>query len=77
MFFNGMLGLVSSATHVRGFRLDSFEDIVECGFLLVVIGFPCDQFGGQEPGNSEQILSFCKVKYGVTFPLSDKIEVAK
>ena len=42
---------------------------------LVVIGFPCDQFGGQEPGNSEEILSFCKVRYGVTFPLSEKIEV--
>jgi len=42
---------------------------------LVVLGFPCDQFGGQEPGNSEQILSFCKERYGVTFPLSEKIEV--
>ena len=42
---------------------------------LVVLGFPCDQFGGQEPGNSEEILSFCKVRYGVTFPLSEKIEV--
>jgi glutathione peroxidase len=42
---------------------------------LVVIGFPCDQFGGQEPGNSEEILSFCKSRYGVTFPLSEKIEV--
>mgnify|MGYP001323984189 FL=1 len=42
---------------------------------LVVLGFPCDQFGGQEPGNSEQILSFCKERYGVTFPLSEKIKV--
>ena len=42
---------------------------------LVVIGFPCDQFGGQEPGNSEEIQSFCKLRYGVTFPLSEKIEV--
>ena len=42
---------------------------------LVVIGFPCDQFGGQEPGNSEQILNFCKDRYGVTFPLSEKIKV--
>ena len=42
---------------------------------LVVLGFPCDQFGGQEPGNSEEILSFCKVRDGVTFPLSEKIEV--
>lgn len=42
---------------------------------LVVIGFPCDQFGGQEPGNSEEIQSFCKVRYGVNFPLSEKISV--
>ena len=42
---------------------------------LVVLGFPCDQFGGQEPGNSQEIMSFCKQRYGVTFPLSEKIEV--
>ena len=42
---------------------------------LVVIGFPCDQFGGQEPGDSEEIKSFCKLRYGVNFPLSEKIEV--
>jgi len=42
---------------------------------LVVIGFPCDQFGGQEPGDSEEIHSFCKLRYGVNFPLSEKVEV--
>jgi glutathione peroxidase len=42
---------------------------------LVVIGFPCNQFGGQEPGSSDDIKSFCKVRYGVNFPLSEKIEV--
>jgi len=42
---------------------------------LVVIGLPCDQFGGQEPGGSEEIQSFCKVRYGVNFPLSEKISV--
>ena len=42
---------------------------------LVVIGLPCDQFGGQEPGSSEEIQSFCKVRYGVSFPLSEKISV--
>jgi len=42
---------------------------------LVVIGLPCDQFGGQEPGGSEEIQSFCKVRYGVSFPLSEKISV--
>jgi glutathione peroxidase len=42
---------------------------------LVVIGFPCNQFGGQEPGDEKQISEFCAVRYGVTFPLSVKIEV--
>jgi glutathione peroxidase len=42
---------------------------------LVVIGFPCNQFGHQEPGNSDVIANFCQKNYGVTFPLSQKIEV--
>ena len=42
---------------------------------LVVIGFPCNQFGGQEPGSSKEIENFCKVRYGVNFPLSEKISV--
>ncbi len=42
---------------------------------LVVLGFPCNQFGGQEPGTEEQILDFCSTKYGVSFPLMSKVEV--
>ena len=42
---------------------------------LVVLGFPCNDFQGQEPGTEAEILSFCSVKYGVTFPLSAKIAV--
>jgi glutathione peroxidase len=42
---------------------------------LVVFGFPCDQFGNQEPGSAEEIQSFCQTRYGVSFPLSQKIEV--
>jgi glutathione peroxidase len=42
---------------------------------LLVLGFPCNQFGGQEPGTNEQIKEFCSSKYQVTFPLFDKIEV--
>jgi glutathione peroxidase len=42
---------------------------------LVVLGFPCDQFGHQEPGADDAIEEFCKVNYGVTFPLSQKINV--
>lgn len=42
---------------------------------LVIIGFPCNQFGGQEPGSSEEIGSFCQKRFGVSFPLGEKIEV--
>ena len=42
---------------------------------LVVIGFPCDEFGHQEPGDDGQIEQFCQLNYGVTFPLSTKVEV--
>jgi len=42
---------------------------------LVVIGFPCDQFAHQEPGDDEQIKDFCEVNYGVSFPLSTKVDV--
>ncbi len=42
---------------------------------LVVIGFPCDQFANQEPGDDEQIEEFCRVNHGVTFPLSTKVDV--
>jgi len=42
---------------------------------LVVLGFPCNQFGGQEPGSNDEIKQFCSSKYNVTFPLFDKIDV--
>lgn len=40
-----------------------------------VLGFPCNQFGAQEPGNAEEIEQFCKINFGVTFPLMAKIDV--
>mgnify|MGYP000063613661 CR=1 FL=1 len=42
---------------------------------LVVLGFPCNQFGNQEKGTSEDIQEFCQVNYGVSFPMFEKIEV--
>ncbi len=42
---------------------------------LVVLGFPCNQFAGQEPGTNEEIKMFCSTKYHVTFPLFDKLNV--
>ncbi len=42
---------------------------------LVVLGFPCNQFGNQEPGNADEIESFCALNYGVSFPMFAKIDV--
>jgi glutathione peroxidase len=42
---------------------------------LVIIGFPCNQFLGQEPGSEKEIVEFCSKNYGVTFPLSSKVDV--
>ncbi len=49
------------------------ETYGERGFT--VFGFPCNQFMGQEPGTAEEIQAFCSTTYGVTFPLSEKIDV--
>jgi glutathione peroxidase len=49
------------------------EEYAGRGFT--VIGVPCNQFGGQEPGTSEEIAEFCSATYGVTFPMTGKVEV--
>jgi glutathione peroxidase len=49
------------------------ERFADRGFS--VVGFPCNQFGGQEPGSAEEISQFCSTTYGVTFPMFSKIEV--
>jgi glutathione peroxidase len=49
------------------------ERFADQGFA--VVGFPCNQFGGQEPGSAEEIAQFCSASYGVTFPMFEKIEV--
>jgi len=50
-----------------------YQELAEKNFTIV--GFPCNQFGAQEPGSAAEIQSFCTLTYGVTFPLSAKIEV--
>jgi glutathione peroxidase len=50
-----------------------YNDYADRGFTI--LGFPCDQFGHQEPGNAEEIASFCATKYGIRFPMFEKIEV--
>ncbi len=42
---------------------------------FVVLGFPCNQFGAQEPGSEEEISKFCEINFGVTFPLFSKVDV--
>jgi glutathione peroxidase len=42
---------------------------------LVVLGFPCNQFGAQDPGSNDEIASFCQVNYGVSFPMMAKVDV--
>jgi glutathione peroxidase len=42
---------------------------------LVVLGFPCNQFGGQDPGANDEIASFCQLNYGVSFPMMAKVDV--
>jgi glutathione peroxidase len=49
------------------------EQYKDRGFA--VLGFPCNQFLGQEPGSNEEIATFCSTTYGITFPMFDKIEV--
>jgi glutathione peroxidase len=50
-----------------------FQQYKDRGFE--VLGFPCNQFGGQEPGSADEIDQFCKINFGVTFPLMAKIDV--
>ncbi len=52
---------------------DLYEKYAPRGFS--VVGVPCNQFGGQEPGSPEEIAQFCSTSYGVTFPLTEKVEV--
>jgi len=50
-----------------------FKDLKDRG--LVILGFPCNQFANQDPGNDEKIGEFCQINYGVSFPMFSKIEV--
>ncbi|NWL88876.1 MULTISPECIES: glutathione peroxidase [unclassified Paenibacillus] len=58
--------------HYQGLQ-ELYTEYAERGFA--VLGFPCNQFAGQEPGTEEEIKSFCETNYQVTFPLFSKIDV--
>jgi glutathione peroxidase len=76
--FKGKMILVVNTASKCGYtpQYESLEKVYkQYKNKLVIIGFPCNQFGGQEPGSNEEIVSFCTKNYGVTFPLADKIDV--
>jgi glutathione peroxidase len=62
-------GLTPQYTDLEGLH----EELA--GEDFAVVGFPCNQFGVQEPGSEEEIQTFCSTNYGVTFPMSAKLEV--
>ena len=75
----GMVLLVVNTASKCGFtpQYDGLEALYQRfkdrGFE--VLGFPCNQFGAQEPGSDDEIAEFCKVNFGVTFPLMQKVDV--
>lgn len=88
---NSLSGVPIDLSEFKGKKILFVNTASECGFTgqydglqklhetykdnLVIIGLPCNQFGGQEPGDAEQIQSFCKLNYGVDFLMTEKIEV--
>lgn len=77
--YQGKVLLVVNVASKCGFtrQYEGLEALYKkyAGQGLVVCGFPCNQFGGQEPGTAAEIKQFCSDKYDVTFPMFDKIEV--
>lgn len=76
--YKGKFLLIVNVASKCGFtpQYQGLEDLYkELHDQLVVLGFPCNQFGAQEPGNSEEIKNFCSLNYNISFPLFQKIEV--
>jgi glutathione peroxidase len=77
--FRGQVLLVVNTASKCGFtpQYRGLETLyrVYHGRGFTILGFPCNQFGGQEPGSAAEIEAFCRSDYGVSFPMFDKIEV--
>ncbi|MDO9403772.1 MAG: glutathione peroxidase [Polaromonas sp.] len=77
--FRGQVLLIVNTASACGFtpQFGGLEELHKtyAGKGLAVLGFPCNQFGSQDPGADGEIASFCQVNYGVTFPMMSKIEV--
>jgi glutathione peroxidase len=76
--FKGKKILIVNVASKCGFTYQ-YEDLEKLyqtyGDQLVVVGLPCNQFLGQEPGSEEKIANFCSVTYGVSFPMTEKVKV--
>jgi len=77
--YRGHVLLIANTASACGFtpQYEGLEQLYqdEAADGLVVLGFPCNQFGKQEPGNAAEIGAFCEKNYGVTFPMFEKIDV--
>ena len=88
---NSLAGEPVDLSEFKGKKILFVNTASECGFTsqykglqelhekykdnLVIIGLPCNQFGGQEPGNADKIQNFCQLNYGVEFLMTEKIDV--
>ena len=77
--YRGKVLLITNTASQCGFtpQLEGLEALHSAyqARVLVVLGFPCNQFGGQDPGSNTDILNFCAKNYGVSFPMHSKIDV--
>jgi len=77
--FKGQVMLIVNTASACGFtpQFGGLEKLHQTlgGRGLVVLGFPCNQFGAQDPGSDEEIGAFCERNYGVSFPMMSKVEV--
>lgn len=89
---NGLEGQEIDFSKFKGKKILIVNTASKCGFTpqyealeelhktykdkLVIVGFPANNFGGQEPGSNSEIGEFCKRNYGVTFPMAEKVSVA-
>ncbi len=77
--YKGKVLLIVNTASACGFtpQFGGLEELHKTwgGKGLVVMGFPCNQFGSQDPGSNEEIAGFCQLNYGVTFPMMEKVNV--
>ena len=77
--FKGQVMLIVNTASACGFtpQFGGLEKLHQAygGRGLAVLGFPCNQFGNQDPGSNDDIASFCQLNYGVSFPMMAKVEV--